>query len=64
MTEVSITAILLRAAVRAAWGLNSMGMRVVVTGEALEGWAERTAEKHGIDILNALAPLTDRRGAP
>jgi hypothetical protein len=33
--------------------------RAVAAGEALEVWAERTAERLGIDILEVLAPLTD-----
>jgi hypothetical protein len=88
MTEVSITTItttkattevLLRATIRTAWRLISLGTlwywwldslpvwvpgvlwrlcrRVVATGEALEAWAERTAEKHGgIDILDVVEP--------
>jgi hypothetical protein len=69
----------LRATIRTAWRLNSLGTRwwwrldslpvwvpgvlwrlcrrLQATGEALEAWAERTAEKHGIDILDVIAPL-------
>ena len=38
-----------------------MCRRVVATGEALEAWAERTAERRGIDVLDVLTPLVDAR---
>jgi hypothetical protein len=38
-----------------------MSRRVVAAGEALEAWAERTAERRGIDILDVLSPIVAAR---
>jgi hypothetical protein len=41
--------------------LWKMCRRVVAAGEALEAWAERTAERRGIDVLDVLSPIVDAR---
>lgn len=73
----NVTTALLTENVRLAWALIRLGQQgpssrapVVVlrlyrgllsAGLALEAWAERTAGRRGIDILDVLAPITYAR---
>jgi hypothetical protein len=46
---------------RFAGAALTLSDRLRSTGEALEAWAERTAERRGIDILDVLSPIVDAR---
>ncbi|WP_035722622.1 hypothetical protein [Bradyrhizobium sp. ARR65] len=73
----NFTTALLTESVKLAWGLISVGQQghesrgplamsrlyecLLLGGQALEGWTERTAERLGIDILDVLAPIAAAR---
>ena len=45
---------------RLAWGTAEAPRRLGEAGVRLENWVDRTAAYRGIDILDVLAPLTER----
>jgi hypothetical protein len=38
-----------------------LSKRLMLAGEALEGWTERTAERLGVEVMDVLAPLAATR---
>jgi hypothetical protein len=65
MTWKHRTAILtLTALVRLPWRAAEASRRLGEAGERLENWVDRTAAYRGIDIVDVLAPLTERHSAP
>jgi hypothetical protein len=55
-----ITTWALTSLIRLAWRTAEASRRLGEAGVQLENWVDRTAAKRGIDILDVLAPLTER----
>ena len=51
---------LIRQGVRLAWAMARASERLGSTGERLEARLEAIAEARGVDMVDALAPLTRR----
>jgi hypothetical protein len=45
------------------WTTAEAARRVVGTGVHLENWVDRIAARRGMDVLDVLAPLTERHSA-
>jgi len=55
-----ITTWALTSLMRLAWWTAEATRRLGEAGVRLENWVDRTATYRGIDILDVLAPLTER----
>jgi hypothetical protein len=49
--------------IRLAWSTAEAARRLAEAGVHVENWVDRTAARHGIDILEVLAPLTEGHSA-
>jgi hypothetical protein len=55
-----ITTLALTSLIRLAWRTAEAARTLGEAGERLEHWVESTAVGRGIDVLDVLAPLTER----
>jgi hypothetical protein len=54
-----VTCWALTGAIRLTWAVARAAIRLDAVGLWLDGWANRTAARRGIDMLDVLAPLNE-----